>query len=100
MCVYKSAAESRVTNAAFRAILLAAQRRVDEVTNRGYLQPAQTQVLPYFDENALRLSECTAEVLQDYFDEKFKSGRLFGKGNRRNDYVFKWPNGSPLSQGI
>ena len=52
---------------------------MDEVTYRGYLQTAQTQVLPYFDENALRLSECTAEVLQDYFDEKFKSGRLFGK---------------------
>ena len=74
-------AESNLTVAdCVRHWLTKAQRRVDEVTYRGYLQTAQTQVLPYFDANALRLSECTAEVLQGYFDEKFKSGRLDGKG--------------------
>lgn len=57
-----------------------AKSRVDEVTYRGYEQTAGTQILPYFDERKLMLKDCTVKVLQAYFDEKHKHGRLDGKG--------------------
>lgn len=37
-------------------------------------------ILPYFDENRLKLCDCTVEVLQTYFDEKYRNGRKDGKG--------------------
>lgn len=56
------------------------QRRVDEVTYRSYQHTAETHILPYFDENRLKLCDCTVEVLQTYFDEKYRNGRKDGKG--------------------
>lgn len=56
------------------------ERRVDAVTYLGYLNTAEKQVLPYFDANGLTLQGCTVKVLQAYFDEKARSGRLDGKG--------------------
>ena len=56
------------------------KRRVDEVTYRSYQHTAETHILPYFDENGLKLCECTVEVLQTYFDEKYRNGRKDGKG--------------------
>ena len=56
------------------------ERRVDAVTYLGYLNTAEKQVLPYFDANGLTLQGCTVKVLQAYFDEKARNGRLDGKG--------------------
>ena len=56
------------------------RRRVDEVTYRSYQHTAETHILPYFDENRLKLCDCTVEVLQTYFDEKYRNGRKDGKG--------------------
>ena len=56
------------------------QRRVDEVTYQGYELTARLHVLPYFDENGLKLCDCTIDTLQSYFDEKYKNGRKNGKG--------------------
>ena len=56
------------------------KRRVDEVTYRSYQHTAETHILPYFDENRLKLCDCTVEVLQTYFDEKYRNGRKDGKG--------------------
>ena len=53
---------------------------VDEVTYRSYQHTAETHILPYFDENRLKLCDCTVEVLQTYFDEKYRNGRKDGKG--------------------
>lgn len=56
------------------------RRRVDEVTYRSYQHTAEAHILPYFDENRLKLCDCTVEVLQTYFDEKYRNGRKDGKG--------------------
>lgn len=56
------------------------RRRVDEVTYQGYQVLAESQLLPYFDANGLRLQDVTTEALQAYIDEKEKSGRRDGKG--------------------
>ena len=53
---------------------------VDEITFQGYELTANTQVLPYFEKLGTPLQKVTHEVLQRYFDEKAKSGRLDGKG--------------------
>ena len=63
-----------------RRWLIRMQRRVDEVTYRSYQHTAETHILPYFDENGIKLCDCTVEVLQIYFDEKYRSGRKDGKG--------------------
>lgn len=63
-----------------RRWLTQAQRRVDEVTYRSYLHTAETHILPYFDEAALTLKDCTIAALQVYFDEKARNGRKDGKG--------------------
>lgn len=55
-------------------------RRVDEVTFQGYKTLADTQVLPYFEQNKLKLGEISIANLQDYFDYKAKNGRKDGKG--------------------
>ena len=63
-----------------RRWLIRMQRRVDEVTYRSYQHTAETHILPYFDENGIKLCDCTVEVLQIYFDEKYRNGRKDGKG--------------------
>ena len=63
-----------------RRWLIRMRRRVDEVTYRSYQHTAETHILPYFDENRLKLCDCTVEVLQTYFDEKYRNGRKDGKG--------------------
>lgn len=58
--------------------LKAAKHRVDVVTYQGYELMANEQVIPYFDKVMLR--KVTHEMLQEFFDEKRKSGRKDGKG--------------------
>jgi integrase len=63
-----------------RAWLKVAERRVDSVTFQGYKLMANAQVIPYFDQNGLRLQEVTRADLQAFFDEKAARGRKDGKG--------------------
>ena len=44
-----------------RRWLIRMRRRVDEVTYRSYQHTAETHILPYFDENRLKLCDCTVE---------------------------------------
>lgn len=55
-------------------------RTVDSVTMQGYLTLANSHILPYFDDLKINLQALKPQVLQAYFDKKFKSGRLDGKG--------------------
>jgi integrase len=63
-----------------RAWLKVAERRVDSVTFQGYALMAYAQVIPYFEQRKIMLSDVTREVLQEFFDEKAKHGRKDGKG--------------------
>lgn len=56
------------------------RKRVDEVTFQGYEAVTVRHILPYFDENKLKLQKVTVNVLQQYMDEKASRGRLDGKG--------------------
>ena len=56
------------------------RKRVDEVTFQGYEAVTVRHILPYFDENKLKLQKVTVNVLQQYMDEKASRGRLDGNG--------------------
>ena len=67
-------------SAYIRHWLSIAERKVDAVTYQGYEVLANSQILPYFDEKAIRLKDTSVDVLQAYFDEKRLQGRKDGKG--------------------
>lgn len=57
------------------------RRRVDEVTFQGYEALARVHVLPYFEKLGVKLQDVNRQLLQAYFDEKAKDGRMDGKGS-------------------
>lgn len=63
-----------------RQWLETSKANMDGVTWQGYDSDARGQILPYFDEKGTTLAELTRPLLQDYIDEKSKSGRKDGKG--------------------
>lgn len=54
--------------------------RVDAVTLQGYEALSTAHILPYFDTLQIKLKEVDRHVLQKYIDEKYKHGRMDGKG--------------------
>lgn len=54
--------------------------RVDVVTLQGYEAIARVHVLPYFDALKTKLVDVDRRMLQKYVDEKYKCGRVDGKG--------------------
>ncbi len=63
-----------------RSWLESEKTKVDVITFQGYELTARTRVLPYFDSLGISLKDVTRTVLQTYFDETQKQGRLDGKG--------------------
>lgn len=57
-----------------------AERKVDEVTFQGYDSLATRHILPYFDENAVKLQAVNLHTLQTYIDEKAAHGLIKTKG--------------------
>ncbi|MEA5051390.1 MAG: site-specific integrase [Oscillospiraceae bacterium] len=57
-----------------------AKLRKDAVTYQGYEAAANAHILPYFDQASVRLVDANHKVLQVFFDEKAKTGRIDGKG--------------------
>ena len=55
-------------------------RKVDAVTLQGYETLAKGHVLPYFDNNKIKLRDVDHIVLQKYIDEKSTRGRKDGTG--------------------
>ena len=53
---------------------------IDEVTKQGYETVIKNHVMPYFRKKGFLLCEITKNNLQDYINEKARSGRLDGKG--------------------
>ena len=53
---------------------------IDEITKQGYMALMKNQVIPYWEEKGLLLSEIKKNNLQEYINEKAKKGRLDGKG--------------------
>lgn len=65
---------------AIRQFLKTVTRKVDAVTLQGYEALANTHLIPYFDAMQIKLIDVNRRVLQTYFDEKAKSGKVNGKG--------------------
>ncbi|NCB74964.1 MAG: site-specific integrase [Clostridia bacterium] len=65
---------------AIRQWLKDSAARMDSVTLQGNEHLAKVQLLPYFDNLKIKLVDVNRRVLQAYFDEKSKSGRIDGKG--------------------
>jgi len=55
-------------------------QRVDEITIQGYTILTKRHILPYFEKNGVKLGEVNRQMLQEFLDEKGRSGRLDGKG--------------------
>lgn len=55
------------------------KNKVDIVTYQGYESNANANVIPYFDNNKIKLQGITKNHLQEYFDYKIKQGRSDGK---------------------
>lgn len=63
-----------------RLWLADAKRKVDPVTYQGYEVLTNSQILPYFLQNGVKLQDITSDVLQTYIDEKQTCGRIDGRG--------------------
>ena len=57
-----------------------AAKRVDPVTQQGYEIIAKRHVLPYFEQNRVKLVDVNRRMLQEFLDEKSECGRVDGKG--------------------
>ena len=55
-------------------------QRVDEVTIQGYTILTKRHILPHFENSGVKLAEVNRQMLQEFLDEKGRSGRLDGKG--------------------
>ncbi len=54
--------------------------KVDIVTFQVYEATAKTHVIPYFEKLNLKLTDVNHHILQEYFNKKYKNGRIDGKG--------------------
>lgn len=57
-----------------------AKIKVDEVTYLHYEEMVNAQIKPYFEALNIKLIDVNRNVLQNYFTEKYKNGRIDGKG--------------------
>lgn len=53
---------------------------VDIITYQGYEASAKTHILPYFDNTGVKLEDINYMDIQEYFNLKYASGRVDGKG--------------------
>lgn len=53
---------------------------INEVTIQGYKQTTNKHIIPYFKDSKLKLKDVTPFILEKYYAEKCKNGRLDGKG--------------------
>lgn len=56
------------------------EKRVDPVTMQGYRLLTERHILPFFEENKILLANVDRKMLQEFLDEKERTGRLDGKG--------------------
>lgn len=54
--------------------------KVDIVTHQGYEVTANRHVIPYFKALGIKLVNVSIAILQEYFNYKYKSGRMDGTG--------------------
>lgn len=57
-----------------------AKIKVDKVTYQHYENDANNHIIPYFENNKIKLINVNRQVLQNYFFEKHENGRKDGKG--------------------
>ncbi len=53
---------------------------INEVTIQGYKQTTTRQIIPYFKDSKLKLKDITPSIIERYYSDKSKNGRLDGKG--------------------
>lgn len=74
------AAESILYADYIRHWLSCIEKRVDPVTYQGYTLLTERHILPYFASSGLTLAQVKRRTIQQFLDEKWKHGRLDGKG--------------------
>lgn len=65
------------------------KNQIEITTQDGYTTNIKTHIAPYFKEKGIKLQELKAIHLQKYFDEKYKSGRVDGKGGLSANFLKK-----------
>ena len=79
--LYSSQTNTEVTFSDYvRYWLNMSEKTVDVITFQGYKLLAESHILPYFDDNAVRLQKVTTQTVQTYIDEKHQNGRKDGNG--------------------
>jgi len=62
-------------------------KTVEDITYESYVDITEHHVYPYFSERRTRLCDISIEYLQEYFDYKYKYGRLDGEGGLSPRYI-------------
>jgi len=55
------------------------KNKIERSTYEGYLNYAESHILPYFEPKKLYLQDITPRHIKDYYEDKFKGGRKDGK---------------------
>ena len=62
-------------------------KTVEDITYESYVDITEHHIYPYFEARRTRLCDITIEYLQEYFDYKYKCGRLDGGGGLSPRYI-------------
>ncbi len=65
------------------------KNQIEVTTWDGYTTNIKTHISPYFKEKGIKLQELKPIHLQKYFDDKYKSGRVDGKGGLSANFLKK-----------
>ena len=93
---YSEADDSRILfTDAIKQWLENKKNKIERSTYEGYLNYAESHILPYFESKKLYLQDVTPKHIKEYYEDKFKCGRKDGKGGlnvrsiRKHSIVFK-----------
>lgn len=65
------------------------KNQIETTTYDGYTTNIKTHIAPYFKEKAIKLQDLKPIHIQRYIDEKYKSGRVDGKGGLSAKFLKK-----------
>ena len=78
---YNEADDSKILfTDAIKQWLDSKKNKIERSTYEGYLNYAESHIIPYFEPKKLNLQDITPKHIRDYYEDKFKNGRIDGKG--------------------
>lgn len=75
-----NATDDSLFTQAIKQWLTSKKNKLEKSTYEGYMSYIDCHILPYFEKLNLRLDEVTPKHIKDFYEDKFKNGRIDGKG--------------------